>query len=97
MAKLNKDVIKTLTKLSRIQCTEEEQEALLQDLQKIVAYIEQLEEVDTEGIPPCNHVLEEIVNVMREDEVGETLPREEFLKNAPDQVGGMIRVPPVFK
>lgn len=97
MALLNKQTIKMLTSLSRINCTEEEQEALLSDLQKILAYIDQLDEVDTENTPVCNQVIPSVVNVMREDKVGETLPREVFLANAPSQIGGMIRVPPVLK
>ena len=36
-------------------------------------------------------------NRMREDEVKEVLSREEFLANAPDQIGGMIRIPPLMK
>lgn len=94
---VNKNTIEELTKLSRIGCTEEEQEALLQDLKKILNYFEQLNEIDTEHVLPCNHVLDDIVNVMREDETGETMPRETFLANAPAHIGGMIRVPPVLK
>ncbi len=97
MAQLNKQTIKYLTQLSRIDCTEEEQEALLHDLENILNYIAQLSEVDTANTPPCNHVLEDIVNVTREDRIGDTMPREVFLANAPSQTGGMIRVPPVFK
>lgn len=97
MAKLDKNVIKNLIQLSRIDCSEEEQDSILKDLEKIVAYIEQLDELDTANEPPCNHVLEGITNVMREDCVGETLPREDFLANAPSQIGGMIRVPPVIR
>lgn len=97
MAKLDKESIKTLSKLSRIKCSEEEQERLLEDMQKILNYVEQLHEVNTENVKPLNHVLPDVANVMREDIVGETLPRQEFLKNAPDQIGGMIRVPPVIK
>lgn len=97
MALLNKQTIKMLTSLSRISCTDEEQEALLADLQKILAYIDQLNEVDTENTPPCNQVIANMSNVMREDAVGETLPRDVFLANAPAQIGGMIRVPPVLK
>jgi len=97
MANLDKDMIKYLTQLSRIDCTEEEQDALLQDLGSIINYIEQLNEIDTENVPPCNHVLEDMVNIMREDEVGETIPRETFLSNAPSQVSGLIRVPTVIK
>lgn len=97
MAELNKQTIKMLTSLSRISCSEEEQEALLTDLQKILAYIDQLNEVDTENTPTCNQVIPNMANVMREDEVKEALPRDVFLANAPSQIGGMIRVPPVLK
>lgn len=97
MAELDKKTIKSLIQLSRIECTEEEQEQLLENLKKILNYVEQLKEVDTTHVPPCNHVLDDIANVMRDDKVGETMPREIFLANAPSQTGGMIRIPPVLK
>lgn len=97
MANLNKDTIKNLVKLSRIECSEQEQEALLKDLEKILSYIELLEEINTDNVKPCNHVLEGIANVMRDDVTGKTMPREDFLANAPSQIGGMIRVPPVMR
>lgn len=97
MNEFNQEMIKNLTALSRIKCTEEEQEALLNDLKKILHYFEQLKEIDTKHVPPCNHVLNDIVNVMRDDVVGSVLPREEFLANAPSQLGGLIKVPPVMK
>jgi len=97
MTTLNRDTIRYLTQLSRIACSEAEQESLLADLQKILSYIEKLNEIDTENVTPCNHVLQDIMNVCREDEVGKTLPREEFLANAPDKTGGYIRVPTVIK
>lgn len=94
---MDKKAIKTLIELSRISCTDEEQEHLLESLQKILSYVDQLNAIDTTDVPPCNQVIEGMYNVMREDEVGETLPREIFLENAPAQIGGMIRVPPVMK
>lgn len=97
MSNLNKQTIQNLIGLCRISCSEEEQESLLVDLKKIVDYIEQLQEIDTENVSPCYHVLEGACNVMREDIVGETLPRDLFLANAPSQIGGMVRVPPVIK
>jgi aspartyl-tRNA(Asn)/glutamyl-tRNA(Gln) amidotransferase subunit C len=97
MTQLNKETIKKLTQLSRIACSEEEQESILHDLAKILDYMELLKEIDTENVPPCNHVLEDVKNVMREDVVGPTLSRDAFLANAPSQVGGMIKVPPVIK
>lgn len=97
MADLDKETVKKLTRLCRIECSEEEQEALLVDLKKIVKYMELLQKIDTENVVPCNHVLEEITNVFREDLIGQTLSREAFLANSPAQIGGMIRVPPVIK
>jgi aspartyl-tRNA(Asn)/glutamyl-tRNA(Gln) amidotransferase subunit C len=97
MASINEETIQNLITLSRIECTPEEQKKLLTDLAKIVAYVELLKEIDTENVTPCNHVLEGASNVMRDDVVGASMPRETFLANAPSQVGGMIRVPPVIK
>lgn len=97
MADLNKQTIKSLTQLSRIKCTEEEEEALLNDLKKILDYVTQMSEVDTTDVLPCNHVLASVCNVTREDIVGETMPREVFLANAPSHIGGLIKVPPVIK
>ena len=97
MSQLDKETIQQLTRLCRIDCTEEEQDSLLKDLKKILSFIEQLQEVNTDDIPPCNHVLQEISNVFREDSVGQTLNRDVFLANAPSHIGGMIRVPPVIQ
>lgn len=97
MSTVDKKTIETLIKLSRIGCTEEEQIALTHDLKSILNYITQLQEIDTDNVPPCNTVLENVHNVMRDDEVGHILPRDLFLENAPSHVGGMIRVPPVIK
>lgn len=97
MSQLDKQTIKSLIALSRIRCTEEEQEDLLIDLQKILSYVEQLNEVNTENVMPCYQVIADMANVMREDVVETPLPRDVFLENAPSQIGGMIRVPPVIK
>ena len=96
MTHLNKESIKKLTQLCRIDCNEEEQKTLLKDLESILIYVEQLKELDTEGIEPCNHVLADVSNVIREDKEGKTLPRQVFLENSPAHTGGLIRVPPVI-
>ena len=70
---------------------------LKEDLEGTLKYISLLEKIDTEGVAPCNHVLEGLYNAFREDTPGETTPREVFLKNAPEHIGGMIRVPQVIK
>lgn len=97
MTKFDEKEIEKLAKLCRIEFSEEEKKNLLQHLAKVLKYMEQLDEVDTQGVEPCNQVLETLSNVLREDKVGDMLPRELFLANAPVHVGGMIRVPPVIK
>jgi aspartyl-tRNA(Asn)/glutamyl-tRNA(Gln) amidotransferase subunit C len=94
---LDEPSIKKLIKLCRIHCTEEEEKELLESFEKIVTYFEQLNELDTSDVPPCFQVIASQKNVLREDRIGACLPREEFLKNAPAHVGGMIKVPPVLR
>ncbi len=97
MEEFDEKELDKLAHLCRIECTEEEKKQLHQKLARILKYVEQLSEIPTEGVEPCYTVLETLTNVMREDEVGETLSRDLFLANAPSHVGGMIRVPPVIK
>jgi aspartyl-tRNA(Asn)/glutamyl-tRNA(Gln) amidotransferase subunit C len=98
MAELDKNMVHYLAKLSRIAVSEQEEKALLQDLAKIVSYIEQLNEVDTKEVAPCNYVTEALTKTpLRDDVVQNTLTREALAELAPSQIGGMIRVPPVMK
>ena len=97
MSELQEKDIEKLSKLCRIHCTDEEKKKLRQNLSKILAHVAQLQEVNTEGVPACNQVLEDMSMVLRDDEVGDLLSRETFLNNAPAHTGGMIRVPPVIK
>lgn len=97
MADLDRDLVKKISELCRIGCSEEEITSLLHDMEEILDYVEQLKEVETENVPPCNHVIQNMKNVTREDTVKETLPRDTFLSNAPEHVSGMIKVPTVIK
>lgn len=97
MTTIDKEVVEKLTKLCRINCSDAEKDNIQQILGNIIGYFEQLQDVDTENVEPCNQVLEGAGNVFRPDDIGTTLPRDVFLSNAPSQVGGMIRVPPVLK
>lgn len=87
-----------LKKLCRIECTPEEEADILASLQRILGYVEQLNEIPTEGVRSCRFVSRSMVkNQMREDVVKDLLPAEIFLANAPEQIGGMVRIPPVMK
>lgn len=97
MAQLTKESVKQIAKLCRISISDEEAEAIAKDMDKVLGYVEQLQELDTQNVKPCSHVISKMMNVMRADEPKEPMPREEFLANAPAHVGGMIRVPPIMK
>ena len=55
----------------------------------------QLNEVDTENVPPTTHVID-LKNVMREDIPEKGLSQEEVIKNAPDHLYGQIKVPSII-
>ncbi len=97
MTELNQETLKYLERLCRIRCTPEEESAILRDLDNVLEYVKKLQELDTDNIPPCKHVLEDIFHYLRDDEIGDVTTREEFLNNAPDKIGGMIRVPPIIR
>lgn len=86
-----------LCRLCHISATEKEKKELLKSIADVLAYVELLDEVNTEGVTPCFTVHETLRSVMREDIPEAPLPRDLFLANAPAHVGGMIRVPPVLK
>jgi len=88
--------VNRLCALCRIQLSSEEKKVIGEHLHKILKYMTFLNEVDTEGVPPCTHLLETMVNVMGKDEEEVSYDREKFLASAPDHVGGMVKVPPVI-
>lgn len=88
--------VEHVAKLARLDLTEEEKEMYAKQLSEIVAYVDQLNEVDTEQVAPTSHVLE-LVNVMREDESRPSPSIEQVLKNAPDEEDGHFRVPAVLE
>lgn len=97
MSHLNEDTIKLLSELCRIEINEEDSAFLYQDLKRVLDYVDLLLEADVSHLDPYAHMAEQGIGSLRDDEIGELLSREEFLNNAPDQVGGMIRVPHIIK
>lgn len=98
MATINKDTVQYLAKLSRIAVSEEEEEALVRDLEKIVQYVDELREVDTTNTAPCTYVAKSVDKTpLRKDEVERTLTSDDFFKCTPQQTARMVRVPPVLK
>ncbi|MBM3191520.1 MAG: Asp-tRNA(Asn)/Glu-tRNA(Gln) amidotransferase subunit GatC [Chlamydiae bacterium] len=96
MQQFTKEDLHKLKTLCHIECTPEEEERLLRNMQSILEYIEKLHEVNTELTMGRHNPLEGPTNVMGEDIPEEPLERDIFLSNAPSQVGGMVKIPPVM-
>lgn len=90
-----KDVEYT-AKLARIDLSAEEKELFAQQLDRILEYINKLNEVDTSGVEPTTHVLP-LKNVYREDKVQDSLPVDKVLQNAPEREGAFFKVPQVIE
>jgi aspartyl-tRNA(Asn)/glutamyl-tRNA(Gln) amidotransferase subunit C len=85
-----------VARLARLELSDAEVETMRAQLDSILTYIDRLKELDVTGVEPTAHVVP-LVNVMREDEVVPSLPREEMLRNAPDRVGELFRVPRIIE
>lgn len=85
-----------LAELSRLNISEEEIEPLMKDLDSIVSYISQLNELDTDGVEPTCQCFD-MQNVWREDEIQEMeAKREDLLALASDTEDNQVKVPKVL-
>lgn len=96
MTKISTDDVHRLAQLSSLQLDETEAEALRGDLENILTYIEQLSELDTEGVEPTYQVTG-LQNVWREDTVDTYgLEKDALLALAPEAEADQIKVPKVL-
>ncbi len=94
--KIDKETIKKIAHLARLEFDEKGVEKMSKDMTQILDWVEQLEEVDTTNVEPLTTMSEE-VNVFREDEVADQISREKAIKNAPKTDGEHFRVPKVLE
>jgi aspartyl-tRNA(Asn)/glutamyl-tRNA(Gln) amidotransferase subunit C len=89
-------MVEKLAHLARLQFTDKELAAYTGDLQNMVAFVEQLNAVNTNGIEPLLH-MGNTVNNLRTDEISGSISRQEALLNAPVTDGIYFKVPKVIK
>lgn len=94
--KIDLNTVKKIAHLARLDFDESGAEKMQKDMTQILDWVEQLSEVDTEGVEPITTMSSEF-NVLREDEVGEHLTHEQGLKNAPQRDSDYFRVPKVLE
>lgn len=93
---VNDALIDKLANLARLQFDDKEKAGIKNDLQRMIQFVEKLNELDTTGVAPLLHMSDN-VNVLREDEVTGSISSEEAFKNAPLHDQQFFKVPKVIK
>ena len=88
--------VRHIAKLARIAMSDAEVEALVPELNNILGWVEQLGEVDTDGIEPLTAVIDQKLR-LRDDVVNDGDKRDDVLANAPDAEHGFFAVPKVIE
>jgi len=89
-------LIDNLAELARLQFADNEKEDIRKDLQRMIAFVEKLQEVDTSNTEPLLHMTS-VVNAWREDTVKGSMEKATALQNAPDANKDYFKVPKVIK
>ena len=88
--------VEYIANLARLEFKEEEKEKFTEQFNRILNYMDKLNELDTSNVEPLYHVID-IKNVFREDKSRPGYPREEILKNAPSKNEYFFKVPKVIQ
>lgn len=89
---LSRDQVLHVARLARLELTDEEIERFGNELSKVLDYIETINQLDLDDVPPTSHVIN-VENALREDAPRPSLPRDVALANAPEVEDGGFRVP----
>jgi aspartyl-tRNA(Asn)/glutamyl-tRNA(Gln) amidotransferase subunit C len=92
---LTRAEVEKVSLLGRLLLSDSELDTMTEQMGRIVGYIEQLGELNTDNVQPMAHALE-MQNVFADDVLGQSLPREEALANAPKRDSECYRVPAVL-
>lgn len=95
MQHINQNTVARLAELAKLEFSEAEANELLQDLNRILAFVNKLQTLDTEALDPLMYMNEEPV-ILRPDVAVEELTHEEILCNAPKKDSDYFRVPKVL-
>ena len=95
MSKITAADVRKVAQLARLDLPEDKIATYTGQLERILDYVDHLQAVDTEGVPPTTRAVE-VVNVTREDVVVPTEVREQLLNEAPQREGDFFRVPKIL-
>jgi aspartyl-tRNA(Asn)/glutamyl-tRNA(Gln) amidotransferase subunit C len=93
--KITRKEVDYVARLARLELNEAQEERLTSQLNKVLEYMERLNEIDTDGVEPYSHAIPNH-DPFREDEVRPSLPKEVSLDNAPQKTEDFFVVPKVI-
>jgi len=88
--------VRHIAKLARLQMSDADVEAMVPELNNILGWVEQLGEVDTDGVEPLTAVIDQKLR-LRDDVISDGDVRDDVLRNAPDAQHGFFAVPKVIE
>lgn len=94
--KINKEVVENVAHLARLELKADEIDLYTEQLDRILAYMDKLNTLDTTGIEPTTHAIP-LTNVFRQDVVDNNFRPEESVGNAPERKGSFFKVPPIIE
>jgi aspartyl-tRNA(Asn)/glutamyl-tRNA(Gln) amidotransferase subunit C len=93
---LTTEQVRWVAHLARLDLSDAELDVMTRQLRAIVEYVNQLQQVNTDGVEPLAHAVD-VHNVFRDDEPAPSLPVAAALANAPDRHGDFYGVPAVLE
>lgn len=93
--KISREEVEHVAHLARLHLTDIELQKMTMQLDTILSYVEKLEELDTEGLPPTTHAFS-VSNAFRDDEVLDSLSQQEALSCSPQHTEDMFQVPRII-
>jgi aspartyl-tRNA(Asn)/glutamyl-tRNA(Gln) amidotransferase subunit C len=94
--KISKDVVEYVAHLARLELKPDEIEMYTEQLDRILAFMDTLNALDTTGVEPTTHAIP-LVNVFKGDIVNYNFEPEAAVRNAPERKGTFFQVPPVIE
>jgi aspartyl-tRNA(Asn)/glutamyl-tRNA(Gln) amidotransferase subunit C len=93
---IDRAAVDHVARLARLDLSEEERTRMQTELAAILEHAERIQTLELDGVEPTSHSVP-LRNVMRPDEVTESLPPEAALQNAPEQEDGRFKVPRIIE
>ena len=95
MSKISSSDVRKVAQLARLELPEDQIQTYTSQIEEILSYVDQLQEIDTKDVSPTTRAVE-VVNSMREDLVEVKCSREDILNQAPNREGDFFRVPKIL-